>query len=95
MIKYFYVNLTFVRILLGLFIIGAGIITTLKGDWLYENFGTIGFFDEYFRNTGGGRFGYKIMGVLATLVGVLVLTNIHAQILQAIANLFTFGAGTR
>lgn len=90
-IKYRHVNLTLVRILLGLFIMAAGIATTIKGNWLYENFGTIAFFDDYFRSSGGGRAGYKIMGMLATLVGILVLTNIHAQILQAIANLFVFG----
>ncbi len=69
----------------------AGIAMTVKGDWLYENFGTISFFEKYFHSSGGGRFGYKIIGTLSVLVGILILTNIHAQILGAIARLFVFG----
>lgn len=69
----------------------VGVIVTLKGDWLYENFGTLPFFDKYFHGSGGGRFGYKISGVFFTFVGILVLTNIHRGILEAIARLFVFG----
>lgn len=91
MVKYRYINLTHVRIILGLVLIVVGIVVTLKGDWLYDNFGTIPFFEQYFHSSGGGRFGYKISGVLVTFVGILVLTNIHASILEAIARLFVFG----
>lgn len=71
----------------------VGIIITLKGDWLYENFGSIAFFDKYFRGSGGGRFGYKLSGIGFTMVGILVLTNIHVKILTAIANIFVFSGG--
>lgn len=79
------------NILLGLFIIICGTLVTLKSEWLYNNFGTIAFFEKYFHSSGGGRFGYKIVGVIAVFAGVLILTNIHQQVLQAIANLFVFG----
>lgn len=79
------------RILFSLFLLFAGIGITLKADWFYENFGTIPFFEKYFHSSGGGRFGYRMVGIGTVLVGILVLTNIHAQILQAIASLFVFG----
>jgi hypothetical protein len=80
-----------VHIILGLILIAIGTVITWKGDWLYENFGSIAFFDKYLHSTGGGRFGYKFMGVIGVVIGILVLTNIHVQILTAIANLFLFG----
>lgn len=70
----------------------VGVLMTLKGDWLYDNFGTIPFYEKYFHSSGGGRFGYKITGVFVVFVGVLVLTNIHRGILEAIAGLFVFGS---
>ena len=80
------------HILLGLFIIIAGTLLTWKSEWIFNNFGTIAFFEKYFHSAGGGRFGYKIVGIVAVFVGVLILTNIHQQVLQAIAGLFTFGS---
>jgi hypothetical protein len=79
------------RILLSLFLLAAGTAMTIKSEWLYQNFGTIAFFEKYLHSSGGGRLGYKVMGMLAVLVGILVLTNIHEAILLAIAGLFTFG----
>jgi hypothetical protein len=79
------------RILLSLFLLAAGTAMTIKSEWLYQNFGTIAFFEKYLHSSGGGRLGYKVMGMLAVLVGILVLTNIHEGILLAIAGLFTFG----
>lgn len=79
------------RILLGLFVIAAGTLITLKSEWLFQNFGSISFFDKYFHASGGGRFGYKIIGVLATIIGILILTNIHRNLLMWVAGLFVFG----
>lgn len=81
------------HILLGLLIIAAGTLLTWKAEWLFQNFGSIAFFDKYFHSAGGGRFGYKISGVIAVFIGILVLTNIHRGVLQAIANLFIFAGG--
>ena len=79
------------RILIGLVMIIVGIIVTIKADWLYDNFGTLPFFEKYFHSSGGGRFGYRISGITFTFIGILVLTNIHRQILEGIAGLFVFG----
>jgi hypothetical protein len=69
----------------------VGTLITLKSEWLFQNFGSIAFFDKYFHTSGGGRFGYKIMGVLGTFLGILVLTNIHRNLLLWVASLFVFG----
>ena len=79
------------RIIFSILVIAAGVLVTLKSEWLFQNFGSIAFFDKYLRSSGGGRLGYKIMGMLAVLVGILVMTNIHQSVLLAIAGLFSFG----
>jgi len=79
------------RIILGLVIIGLGILITLKSEWIYQNFGTIPFFEEKFHSAGGGRFGYKILGIIAVGVGTLIMTNIHESILGKFASLFIPG----
>ena len=80
------------RILLGFIMMGAGFLITWKSEWLFRNFGTIPMFEKYFHASGGGRFGYKMVGIIVIFVGIFVITNIHAQILTAIAKLFTPGA---
>jgi len=86
---------SFVHILLGIVIILAGTAMTIKGEWLYQNFGTIAFFEKYMHSAGGGRLGYKLMGVLAIFIGVLIMTNVMNDVLQWVASLFTFGGQPR
>lgn len=80
------------RIILGLLFIIVGTLVTVKSEWLYLNFGSIAFFDKYLHSSGGGRLGYKLSGVLAVVVGIFVVTNLHERVLQGIANLFVPGA---
>lgn len=80
------------RILLGLVVIASGILVTLKSEWIYQNFGTIPFFEAKFHSAGGGRFGYKLIGILATFIGILIFTNLHTIILTKFANLFIPGS---
>jgi len=82
-----------VRIILGIIVILAGFILTWKSEWFFQNFGTIPFFEKYLHSSGGGRFGYKIIGIIATFIGIMILTNLHVRILTRIAQFFTFGAG--
>lgn len=69
----------------------AGFIVTWKSEWLFQNFGTIPFFEKYLHSSGGGRLGYKLFGILFIFVGILAITNLHVQLLTQIASFFTFG----
>lgn len=78
------------HILLGLLVIIVGTLVVIKSEWLFNNFGSIAFFDKYFHSSGGGRFGYKMVGIIAIIIGIFILTNIINSILLAIAGLFNF-----
>ncbi len=70
----------------------SGFMVTWKSEWLFQNFGTIPFFEKYFHSSGGGRFGYKMVGIIGTFAGIFVLTNLHIRVLTKIAELFTFSS---
>jgi len=80
-----------VRFFIGIILLAGGFLITWKSEWLFQNFGTIPFFEKYFHSSGGGRFGYKIIGVLFIFAGILAITNLHVQLLTKIADLFTPG----
>jgi hypothetical protein len=52
-----------------------GAFVTIKANMIYESFGTIPIFDKYLSTEGGGRLGYKLIGVLIAFIGILLLTN--------------------
>ena len=64
-----------VKIIVGIFLIILGGSVTVKSEAVYQAFGTIPFFDRYFGSDGGGRLGYKLIGMLIVFIGILVLTN--------------------
>ena len=79
------------RFLIGLVLMAGGFLLTLKSEWMYQNFGTIPFFEKYLRTSGGGRLGYKLFGALFIFIGILAITNLHVAVLTKIADLLIPG----
>jgi len=63
------------NIIIGLMGIALGFVIVLKSEWLLENFGRIGFFEDKLGTEGGSRLGYKLAGIVIIFFGVLVLTG--------------------
>ena len=66
----------FGRIILGLIIAAVGALITIKAEWIYQNFGPIPSADKYLGTEGGSRLAYKLIGILASVVGFLIITNL-------------------
>lgn len=79
------------RFIIGIILIVAGFFVTWKSEWLFQNFGTIAFFEKYMHSSGGGRLGYKIFGIIFIFAGILAITNLHVRLLTKIAGFFAFG----
>jgi hypothetical protein len=60
----------------GLLIVAVGITIVVKSEWLLNNFGRIGFFEEKLATSGGSRLGYKLLGLAVVFIGLLVMTNL-------------------
>ncbi len=43
---------------------------------MLNNFGRIGFFEDKLATSGGSRFGYKLIGMLAIFIGILIMTGL-------------------
>lgn len=65
-----------ISIILGLLVAMIGLLFMIKSESLYNNFGTLEFFERYFHLQGGGRFGYKLIGMIIIFIGVLLFTHL-------------------
>ena len=59
----------------GLLIIGAGVFLVIKTEWFMDNFGRIDWFEEKLGADGGSRLGYKLVGIVFLVIGIIVLTG--------------------
>lgn len=62
-------------IFIGLLIIVAGVFLIVKTEWFINNFGRIAWFEEKLGSEGGSRFGYKLIGILAVIIGIIIMTG--------------------
>jgi hypothetical protein len=74
----------FGRILLGVIITGIGFAMVWKTAWLINNFGRIPWFEAHFTTAGGSWLAYKLFGTLGVIIGLLLVTNLYNQALNAI-----------
>ncbi|MFA6410104.1 MAG: hypothetical protein WCW26_00820 [Candidatus Buchananbacteria bacterium] len=83
----------FGKIVLGLAIAAVGAVITIKAEWMYENFGSIPSADKYLGTEGGSRLAYKLIGILTSVIGFLIMTNLIGGVITFVVRLFmpTFG----
>ncbi len=81
------------RIILGLIIAAVGAIVTIKAEWIYQNFGSIPSADKYLGTEGGSRLAYKIIGIVISIIGFLVMTNLIEAVFAGIFRLLFPGVG--
>ena len=62
-------------VLIGFAITALGFLIVVKSEWMLNNFGRIGWFDQHLGLNGGTRLGYKLIGVFIIFIGFLVFTN--------------------
>jgi hypothetical protein len=60
---------------LGLLILSAGLGLTVKTEWFINNFGRIAWFEQKLGSEGGSRLGYKLVGLAAITIGIIVMTG--------------------
>lgn len=72
------------RIILGFIITTIGFLLVWKTAWLVNNFGRIQWFEMHMSTIGGSWFAYKVFGILAVIIGLLVMTNLYQQAATAI-----------
>ncbi len=72
------------RIIIGLIIASIGAFITIKSGWFYQTFGPIPSADKYLGLEGGSRLAYKLIGIITSIIGFLIMTNMMKSILLSI-----------
>lgn len=63
------------NIIIGILILLAGVLLVVKSEWFLNNFGRIAWAEKFFGTSGGTRLGYKMLGVLFVLIGIIFITG--------------------
>jgi hypothetical protein len=63
-------------IILGLLLAASGFAIVAKSEWMLNNFGRIGFFEDHLGTEGGSRLGYKLIGMMVIFIGVMIATDL-------------------
>lgn len=72
------------QVILGLIVAVIGALITIKSEWILQNFGPIPSADRIFSTEGGSRLAYKLIGIFATIIGFLIMTNMIETVLVGI-----------
>ena len=70
------------NILVGVIIIIIGAFIVIKSESMLNIFGRIEFFERKLGSEGGSRLGYKLVGILAVFIGILIMTNMIGGFLE-------------
>ncbi len=63
------------QIFTGALIIVAGTFLVIKTEWFMNNFGRIAWFEMKLGTEGGSRLGYKLVGIILLIIGIIVITG--------------------
>ena len=72
------------RVIAGLIGIIVGVILVIKSEWFLANFGRIDWAEIHLGAEGGTRLLYKLIGLTAILVSILIMTGLIEGALLAI-----------
>jgi len=73
-------------IVLGILITAAGCLLVIYTEWFMNNFGRIAWFEEKLGAEGGSRLGYKIIGGVFLLVGIITMTGGGPEFIEWLAS---------
>jgi len=70
------------NILIGIIIFAIGTFIVIKSEAMLNAFGRIEFFERQLGTEGGSRLGYKLVGILAIFIGMLIMTDMIGGFLE-------------
>ncbi len=72
------------QFLLGLIIMAVGILLIIKTEFFLSFFGRIVFFEKHFGTEGGSRLGYRLIGLAAFFIGLMIFTGLIEGFLNSV-----------
>lgn len=68
--------------IIGLIMVIAGALITIKSEAVFSFFGRIDFFEDKLATSGGSRLGYKLIGLIIFFIGMLTMTGLIGGFMQ-------------
>jgi hypothetical protein len=62
-------------IIVGILMIVVGATLVVQSEWFLNNFGRIAWFEDKLGTEGGSRLGYKLIGILFIVLGIITMTG--------------------
>ncbi|MFA5413738.1 MAG: hypothetical protein WC348_04355 [Patescibacteria group bacterium] len=72
------------RIIVGIVGIVIGSIMVIRSEWLLSFFGRINWAEIHLGSEGGTRVFYKLLGILAIIISLMIMTGMIEGLLMAI-----------
>jgi len=72
------------RIIVGIVGIVIGSIMVIRSEWLLSFFGRINWAEIHLGSEGGTRLFYKLIGILAIIISLMIMTGMIEGLLMAI-----------
>jgi uncharacterized membrane protein YkgB len=76
------------RILIGIAITIIGFLVVWKSEKVFRFFGRSAWAEKHLGYEGGSRLFYKLIGIVIIFIGLFVISNIWADIMEGIAGIF-------
>ncbi|MFA5886212.1 MAG: hypothetical protein WC863_00350 [Patescibacteria group bacterium] len=76
-------------IIIGLLALTTGGFLVIKTEWFLNNFGRIAWFEDKLGVEGGSRFGYKLVGLIFLIIGLIAITGNGESFMFWITSPFT------
>lgn len=72
------------KYIIGLLVIAASVFMVVKTEWMLENFGRSAWAEEKFVTSGGTRLLYKVIGIIAIILTLMVWTGGFQRIILGV-----------
>lgn len=73
----------------GVILLILGALITIKSEAMLEAFGRVDFFERNLGTSGGSRLGYKLLGILIAILGMLAITGLIGGFMEWITSPLT------
>ena len=78
------INCMIGRIIIGIIGLAVGATMVIKSEWFLSAFGRVNWADIHLGAEGGTRIFYKLLGLVAIIVSLLIMTGMIEGVLMAI-----------
>ncbi|MDA3840578.1 MAG: hypothetical protein PF572_05830 [Patescibacteria group bacterium] len=75
--------------ILGVILLIVGALIVIKSETMLEAFGRVDFFERNLSTSGGSRLGYKLLGIIVAILGMMAISGLLGGFMEWITTPLT------